>query len=275
MNSCNNSKLIKRLQANKPKIIEIDFPPNHIHSLEYDSVEDDGATKKNKFLYLSDASSINVFNEHFELMKTIMSIQGIAIEPSCLTSNQLDSLFISDHNDFIILCDLKFNLLTKVGVHGDCIGQFDHISNLLYINQRLYVCDTYNQRVVCLDSSSLSFLFSIQFDYEPIQIEILNNIACVMGNLNLYFYELNNSFNLIRKIGCNDCSIGLFSSHLIFALSYVDNKFIVYSLLTLEQSVELTDSLNELTIDYDDSRCVAYFDKKLVISTSSGKIFVF
>ena len=276
INNCENKTLIKRLKNKKPKIIDIDFFPTNVHSIEFESMDDDGQTKLNKNLYLSDFNSIKVLNDQFQLIQTVNSIDGNPIAPSCLTSNMLDTLFISDLNyDSIMLCDLKFKLIKKIGSHGTYIEEFDHISNLTYSNRRLFVCDTYNQRIQCFNSYDLSFLFAIQFDFEPNQIEIYDNIACIMGNLDLHFYELNNCFNLLRKFDCGDCTIGLFNSHFIYELSYNDNRFKVYSLLNYDRSDEISDSLNELTIEYDDTRCLTSFDQKLLVALSSGKIFVF
>jgi hypothetical protein len=272
INNCNSQKLIKTLRENKPKTIDIDFHPTNIHSLEYESFED-GQTKFNKILYLTEFSSIKVLDEEFKLIQTVSNIDGNDISPSCLTSNKLDSLFISDLNeDTVMLCDLRFKLIKKIGSHGMSVEQFDHITSLTYIERRLYVCDAYNQRIQCFNSFDLSFLFAVQFDFEPNQIEIFNNVACVMGNLSLYFYELNNCFNLIRRIDCGDCSIGLFYSYFIYELSYDDNKFKIYNLLNNET---FDDILNDLTIERDDMRCLTFFNQKLVITLSKGQIIVY
>ena len=278
INTINHENLLKRLKKNKPKVIEIASYPNQLHSLEYEAFDSDSfEVKKKKLLFISDVCSIKVLDEEFKLVKTTNSIDNKPISPSCLTSNQLDSLFISDLNDeTIILCDFNFKLIKRIGGHGDLVGQFDHISDLTYSNHCLYACDTYNQRIQCFDSSDLSFLNSLQFDYEPYQLKIYNKIACVLGSSFIYFYDLN-CFNLIRKYDCGDCTIDLINTHFLIELSYDENYIQFYSLLNAERLHELNETLKDLKIvDYDDRRCITSFNDKLIISLSqSRQIFVF
>jgi hypothetical protein len=70
---------------------------------------------------------------------------------------------------------------------------------------------------------------------------------------------------LIRRIDCVECSIGLFYSYFIYALSYSDNKFKIYNLLNNEK---FDDILNDLAIEHDYWRCLTFFNQKLVITLS-------
>ncbi len=243
---------------------------------EIPGIDEEKPTQKTTTFFLCDISSIKVLNEQFNLVKTIQTIDGKAISPSCITSNQLDRIFINDlNNETIMACDFDFKLVKQVGAPGSLVNNFDNVSGLAYSKQYLYACDTYNQRIQCFNALDLSFVYSIQFDFEPEQLKIYNNMACILGNSTLYFYDLN-GFNLIEKYDSCDTCIGLINEHFIYELNYETNKLIVYSMLDASCLKDLNDSLGDLTlVEYDDRRCVTCFNGKLVVTLSVGKLYVF
>lgn len=277
--------LIKRIKKNKPKSIDIrcdrtDCSPYDMCVIEhdYDATTSETVNKTKKYLLLCDTYKIRLFNENYEKVRTIECINSKIIAPNCITSNNLDRLYISDLNDdTIIICDYDFKQINEFGVNGSEINQFDHISDLTYSNGYLYVCDTYNQRIQCYltQPSDLQFAYALQLDIEPEQIEVYNvNLACIYGNLALRFYDLNN-FSLIIKHQLNDSTICLINNY-IYQLDYIDNKFQVFDFKTNSKLDELNQSLNvQDVIPYTDRRSMVYFNGSLVVSLSESKLIVF
>ena len=142
--------------------------------------------------------NMKIYDENFQILKTIDTIQENTVRSRGITTNNIDLVYISDLQAHQILaCDLNFNKITAYGTYGKGMGQFSNPTGIFYHNRFLFICDFDNKRIQKVSDDFKSCeIFNIKL--KPYYIKIIGTIACVCGHSesNLNFYDID-SFNLI------------------------------------------------------------------------------
>lgn len=133
--------------------------------------------------------TLRVYDENFVFIKNVTKINNIDIFPFSVETNKINRIYINDYGRHIIMTDLNFNYLGHYGPDKLKTAYY-----MLFHKNLLYICDYGDQCIVVLDSI-LNLRLKYYLDIKPIQIQILNNLACVVPQKEdnfMYFYDLDN-----------------------------------------------------------------------------------
>ncbi len=159
----------------------------------------DICTLSNGFILAANCKdlSLTIYDSNMKAIKTIDKINYQSFRPISIAAKG-DKIFICDiANHRIIRTDLEFRRNGTFGNQGTSMNQLNHPNGICFYKQNLYICDSFNSRIQKVNSRLL-FEQSYPLDFEPWQIKIANNIACVRG-LNvtsIFFYDLSIDWQL-------------------------------------------------------------------------------
>ena len=157
--------------------------------------------------------NLTLYDANIKAVKTIDKISYQTFRPISVASKG-DKIFICDiGNHRIIRTDLEFRRNGLFGSQGFGPSHLNHPHSICYYKQHLFVCDSYNNRIQKL-SSRLYFEQSFILDYEPWQIKIANNIACVraLNVTSIFFYDISNGMSLKYEFTGHNGIIGEIAS---------------------------------------------------------------
>jgi hypothetical protein len=232
----------------------------------------------NGLLLTSNYRTLTLFNDKFEQIKMLNSIDNKAFRASGITcDNKNNRIYISDQlTDQIIMTDLDFNKIKSISSNIDCEkNQVNSIESPCFYNNQLYVPYRLNKQIKRF-SKDLVFQKTFPLDYQPAQIKISNNFACVKPDekMVLYFYDLD-SFESKRVFNNGLSRISEINSN-FFEYCFDAKKLFCYN-----QDGELKEivDMNKFDIqtgdgDYEDRKWngnIVYFNGHLVLSTHKSK----
>ncbi len=177
-----HGKLLSRIKTKPQRAYDLDFNP--CSSCELINGNFLCCDNNNKRLV--------IFDKCFKLIKSIDRINHQPFATLGITTNNEDRIFISDYqNHKVYSTDMNFFLLKSFGEKsGSEINNLCHPYDIFYHENFLYVCDCRNLRIQKLNCD-LEYDATFDLNYQPWQIKIANNHACVRANNSvLYFYEL-------------------------------------------------------------------------------------
>ena len=179
----------------------------------------------NNTLLASNYRTLNLFNDKFELIKTIDSIDNKSFRISGIACDFYNlHVYLSNHlNDEIIMTDMNLKKLKTTDLTEK--NQISSIESPCFYNNQLFVPYRLKKEIKRF-SENLILQKSFLLDYQPAQVKIANNLACVKPDEKtlLYFYDID-SFRL-KSIFNN--GIGRISEINGFVFDYCFN-FLNYS----------------------------------------------
>lgn len=191
-NAINNDELRNRLAKSSFETIIYDVMPFDICSLPNDTIA------------CCNYHNIKIYDETFQLIKTLDTIDDKMFRSRGLTTNNRDLVYITDLQEHkILVCDLKFIKINFFGEYGSEIGKFSSPKGIYHHQKFLYVCDFDNKRIQKI-SDDFKSVECFKLKINPYYVKIIGNTACVCGYLqswdlsNLSFYDTD-SFSLILE----------------------------------------------------------------------------
>ncbi len=152
--------------------------------------------------------SLTLYDEKFNLIKTIMQIDGEDLSPYGISMNEEHKLYISNRDQHrILMTDLEFNKIKMFGSKGNGNNQLNNPYGICYKDGHLYVCDNGNKRVQIF-SKDFEHEKSLPVDYSPWTIKASNSLLCVESGspVGMYFYSIND-LSLKHKYNHGYCRI--------------------------------------------------------------------
>ena len=267
--------MLKRIRSVKPKIIETDCTPYSLCILP------------NNHLLASDFNNnrLLVYDKNFILVRTITTINNILINAVSLETNQKDRIYIGNYSTNVLLSvDLNFKLMQTYGTNiSQSVVQPQTTTLFLpfdikFYENFLFICDFNNKRILKLNLN-LSIEASYHVTYQPWQIKILNDIACIRpSQLNLiYFYDINASFSLKYKYDTlYNGPICTLDSRYFYQLNLSNKKFTCYDstgrCLDEDQVVAMDDHSN--IIFHSHASCIL-FDNQFILVATQKRFILF
>jgi hypothetical protein len=165
---------------------------------------------------------------------------------------------------------MDFTCIKRFGSKGTTNGHLHFPSGITYYDNFIYVCDLNNRRIQKFNEN-LIFQETLPLDFEPWNIQIANNVACIRPNeyaftafyqlnpfsfkIKVYdrndeIYSINSWFYMYRKLKKNICCYD------------INGNCVFKRVLTIED-----DLLDDRTQSYS----IGYFNKKLMIGASKTK----
>lgn len=134
------------------------------------------------------SKDLSIYDKNFTFIKDIKNINNKELHALSVETNSKNRIYINS-NSRIIMTDLDFNYLNEYGSNSN---QISSPQGMLFHNESLYVCDRDDKCIVKLDGN-LKLRAKNYLDAKPIQIQILNNLACIVPSNEdhfMYFYDL-------------------------------------------------------------------------------------
>ena len=139
-----------------------------------------------------DNRNLTIYDEEFNLIKTVDKISGEAFWPFGAVLNDKNQLYIIDfENDRIILTDLDFRRIKTVGKKSININDCAYIYSAYFKDERLYVCEK-KQMKLKVFSTDLDLISVQNLEFKPCFIKCSDSYICITDDLHVYFYYLNN-----------------------------------------------------------------------------------
>ena len=167
---------------------------------------------------------IAVFDQNFNLLKNIKSLNDQRLDPIRIALNKEDEqLYILEKTKHrIILTDLDFNFIKYFGSQGKGNHEFDNPFDICFKNHSIYVCDYGNQRVQIFNKD-FEFISTLKTNYGPWKIKVSNLLICVQCFMDeIHFYNLND-LSLHGKYSGATCGISEYNS-CFYAFDVKENK---------------------------------------------------
>ena len=235
----------------------------------------------NNFLLVSNYRTLSVFNDKYKLIKSINAIDNKSFRASGIAcDSSKGQIYISDHlTDQIIMTDLNLNKITSTKPSADNCNKVNSIESPCFYKNKLFVAYRLNKQIKRFNED-LYFEKSFELDYQPAQIKIANNIACVKPDEknSLYFYDIE-TFKLKRTFNNGLARISQINEN-FFEYCFDSKKIYCYS-----EDGELSEiiDISRLGIkNYSDGNFenfkwngnLVYFNSNLVLSTQKAKKFI-
>jgi hypothetical protein len=196
--------------------------------------------------------SLSIYDENFNWIKDICKINNVKITPLSLQTNNIDRIYIVDDEVSILMTDLDLVYIKDY----DEKKLFNHIT---FYNDFLYACVENDKCIVKFDSN-LKLEAKYYLGIEPRQINIINNIACVI-HATVSFYELMD-FKIFCQYNNEFCSGGVYQDN-FFILTY-ENEF---KFDCFNKNGSIVDSI-DFSLISEDTVCQ-------VLSTHNDKLFAY
>ena len=155
--------------------------------------------------YLS--KNLCIYDANYLYIKYIDKISNQVIKPFNVVTNNKNRIYINNDNRDIIMTDLDFNYLDRT-------KQLKNLSQLIFHEELLYVCERSNNSIAKLNQD-LELKARIYIDCVPEKMEILSNLACILTNDSVLFYD---TVQLCIKYTYNKCSSVIVYENNFFSL---------------------------------------------------------
>lgn len=257
--NCDLCKTRNRIKSNKYRVIDISV-----------SATDACVLPNGCLLIVSyDNDCLVVLNNDYEEIEMVRKINNQTFNPSYATTNEIDRVYVSDRdNGRIIMCDLSFNFLKYSPITSlNPLG-------LAYADGFVYLCDWDHRKIHKFDSE-LEQHKSFALDFQPAQIKIIHNVACVKGwnPFSIRFYDVS-SFKLLKRYERHFGDILECCSH--FIEHSCDNKrfYVFKEDGELLEEIQIHD-FNGLIKDDGFSHGITMHNNNLVLTTrNSNKLVI-
>lgn len=200
-----------------------------------------------------------------------------------LTSNNQDRIYMSElEGHKVKIADLNFNQIKSVGSYGDSNEQFDTPCGIFFYKDYVYVCEYGNKRIQKLNAE-LEFIHTYQFNYPPIQIVIINDLACINsasvdsnGNdvyLSLRFYDINN-FSLKQVYDDHSGTLSVLNSY-FFECCTSEKVYCYNKWGELLKSIEFSHvNIRRSLLDKENDGCLVEFNNSFILSCGEAESLV-
>ena len=257
-----HGKLLSRIRKQPQRAFELDFNPCNACELGPDYML--CCDNNNKRLV--------VFDKSFKIIKSIDRLDGQQISTLGIITNNSNKVFISDYQSCKVhATDFNFRIIKTFGTEtpGNDTNSLSHPYDLFYYNESLYICDCRNQRILKVNDD-LIFQESYNLNYQPWQIKIANNTACVRANNSvLYFYDLP-MFSLRYKYTDHDGPVCVYNSF-FYEFSEKHKKIFCFDWNgKLDDSVEINLGVDALHTSYR----IAVLNEEFIISARRKLIVI-
>ena len=232
----------------------------------------------NNTLLASNYRTLNLFNDKFELIKTIDSIDNKSFRISGIACDFYNlHVYLSNHlNDEIIMTDMNLKKLKTTDLTEK--NQISSIESPCFYNNKLFVPYRLKKEIKRF-SENLILQKSFLLDYQPAQVKIANNLACVKPDEKtlLYFYDID-SFRL-KSIFNN--GIGRISeiNGFVFDYCFNLNKIFCFNkngeLINVIKFDKINNNDNskwDETMKYNGN--IIYFNSNIVLTAQNEKKFI-
>lgn len=237
----------------------------------------------NNNLLVSTVDSLMLYDENYELQKTISSFaNNKKFKIASLASNDEKSLiYVSDMlNHQIKILDLDFTELKSFGKYG-FQGVDDDLNKpqgIFYHNDSLYVCDCNNKRIVKLKKTLECIENSYFLNYQPNNIKISNNhVVCIQPNnvCCINFYNLTNTELSILHQYIGHCGLISELNGFYFYEYYAHAKrYYCYNQFgDLINEIKISDD-NTVLCSYRDGFLMTFYSSLVLISQSKKKLLL-
>ena len=256
-----HGKLLSRIRKQPQRSYEFDFNPCSSCELG------------NDFFICCDNNNkrLVVLDQSFNFVKSIHRINGQEFTTLGIVTNGENRIFISDYqNSKIYATDFDFNYISSFNeTPGNDSITLSHPYDLFYYENFLYICDCRNQRILKVHDD-FKFEALYELNYQPWQIKIANNHACVRANNStLYFYELP-LFSLKHKYTDHDGPVCVHNSY-FYELSEKHKKIFCFDWNgKLDDSVDLNLGVDAFHTSYR----IAVLNEQFVISARRKLIVI-
>ena len=223
----------------------------------------------NKHLIVVHDDCLSLYNEFFNLVRSIDEIDFKKFTPASIACNDENQLYISDWKENrIIMTDMEF---TKLKVYGEN-NELSRPWSLSFNTGVLYACD-FNNKSLKLFDKDLELFKTVKLGYQPWQMKASDKIVCINT---YYFYDTvfysKDEFTPLCCYKNQQCRISVINSH-FYGYSYKTNEIYCY-----DDTGNFIESIEVSRTDEDDSHCddgcILYFDTSLVISFFKNKLFM-
>ena len=150
---------------------------------------------KNGNILVCEYQAIHVLDKDSKLLRKVDKINNVSLSKCVsISTNNEDKIYICDYSSHSVkMVDLDFNFIKQfgTGVAGNGLNQLKYPYDSCFFKNFLYVCDLNNSRIVKL-TENLDYVEAFYLDYEPVNIRIYNNTACILPDRNgIKFHDLN------------------------------------------------------------------------------------
>jgi hypothetical protein len=242
---------------------------NEIIDLGFEPISFDALPNGNLVIASNESKSLKIYDREFQLIKTIDKINNKTFSPQYLTSNDKNTVYLSDRiGHKIIQTDFDLNFIKQFGEEGSTNQQLDDPLGVIFHDNSIYVCDSNNKRIQKL-SEDLVFQESYPLNFKPWNIKIIKNVACIRSNGEPYIISLYNTNPFSFKCEISNGNSEIYSINSWF---YVNNEF--------KKRIECYD-INGNLVDY---KCLenvyeeesqnyssGFFNNKFIIGLSKAK----
>lgn len=264
---CSHESLSDIIDSDLHEKLKSKFASIHLNVIIRDIRAYEFCVLPNESLLITTSNCLLVYDNYYNLVKKIMSINNQAISTYFLTTNSIDKIYFSNSiSNQIIMTDLNLNYIKSIASIAENKCHFSNPQGVCIYNQNLFVADTGNNRVVKLNLN-LEYLQCYDLNFQPRNLKIIENIVCIRENrsnynsIHFYFAE-----NFAFKCRYD----GYFSS-----INSIKSMFYVYNyhkgaFCCFNKSGELIEELNIMGFDtisndyYDGS--LAYINGDLLFS---------
>lgn len=247
------SDLKKLLKDGNIRTIDLNYRPSSICALP-----------NGNLLSCSNSDYLQLYDKDLRLIDTISNVAKYAL---CVATNNRDRIYIPNRGidaNQIVVTDLDLN---KIKISNP--GSVNNPHGLSFYNGYIYVCDYSNKRIQKL-TEELAFVQFYQLDFNPTQIKVHNDLACVRPyNLNfICFYEIEN-FTLKQKYENHGGTISEING-IFYEYNHSNKKIYCYDRNgELKEEIE-TDGFNNCINSYWDG-CLDILNNNIICSSAESK----
>lgn len=224
-------------------------------------------------LLVSNTHDLRVFNDKFNLIKTITHINNTKIDPFYVTTNNANLIFICD-NSKIIRTNLEFNEYCIATYSPNAAN--NNLRGICYNERHLYVCDNNNTKILKFNEN-LELCNTFPLEFKPQQIKISNSVVFIRSqNLaSINIFELNdlNSLNFKLKYDGHNGTLSEINGY-FYEYSFDNSKFYFYDNDgNLIQETIMAKNTNQLCDKWFDGAIIE-FNKKIILLSRDLKGFL-
>jgi hypothetical protein len=143
-------------------------------------------------------NNLTLYDKDYNFIKRVKMLNDEAMSPYSVTTNNKNKIYIQTGNS-MIMTDLELNYLDIKTEKFFLLIYF-----IEFHKELLYICDRRGKCIVVM-SEDLKLRSRFHFEFEPVQIAILNNMACIVPSFqDLHFYSIID-FSIIHKFEKTSC----------------------------------------------------------------------
>ena len=135
---------------------------------------------------------IALFDQNLKLIKKVNEINEQQFDTTGISLNQKEmKIYISDcKNHQIIMTDFELKFIKSVGSEGKGDYQFNFPGGIYFLNNNLYVCDSFNERIQIFNQN-FEFVNSVRLLLSPLKILASDSMFCVISHsTHIYLFSI-------------------------------------------------------------------------------------